>query len=372
LREGSRILARRQARIPAIRVGWKHELQGRAIAMRKVMLAAVTTVLVAASSRTALAKDHFTIGISNGSVGSEWRTQMIDEAMAAAKAWQTRGITVNVIAQSATVDIPGQIAQISNFINQGVDAILIDPNSPTAFDPIIAQGKAKGILVIATDQEVSSKDALYIGINQKQWAEQSAKWLAKALNGKGNIVCINGVAGHPVDQMRVSGYKEVFAKYPDIKILSEVNANWDEAQGQQAMQTLLATYPEINGVWVQDGMAVGAWRAIAAANRHDIAATGEVRVDFLKLWHDSKYDSGAAVNPPGVMASALDVAVLRLQAREFKDGILQGQYGNAIYLPIPFIDNSNLEEVYAKVKDLPGYVSVTSVITPDQAEKAFK
>jgi ribose transport system substrate-binding protein len=172
--------------------------------------------------------------------------------------------------------------------------------------------------------------------------------------------------------MRVAGYREVFAKYPGIKILNEVNANWDEAQGQQAMQNLLATYPDIKGVWVQDGMAAGAWRALTAAKRTDVAATGEVRVDFLKLWHDNHYNSGASVNPPGVMASALNVAVLKLQGREFKDGIFQGQYGNAVYLPIPLIDNSNFEQIYEKVKDAPGYVSVTTVITPDQAERAFK
>ncbi len=76
---------------------------------------------------------------------------------------------------------------------------------------------------------------------------QSADWLAKTLKGKGNVVAINGVAGHPANQMRVAGYKEVFAKYPGIKILNEVNANWDEAQGQQAMQNLLATYPNSMG-----------------------------------------------------------------------------------------------------------------------------
>src|SRR5579862_9050363 len=123
----------------------------------KFLIAAVLAALAGGWSLVAEAKDNFVIGLSNGWVGSEWRTQMIDEAEAAAQAWATKGVTVKTIAQSATVDVPGQIAQIRNFINQGVDAILINPNSPTAFDPIIAQAKAKGILVIATDQEVSSK-----------------------------------------------------------------------------------------------------------------------------------------------------------------------------------------------------------------------
>jgi len=339
---------------------------------KRAWFAGIAVAAGMAASAPGYAKDNFTIGLSNGWVGSEWRTQMIDEAEAAAKAWAAKGVTVKTDAQSATVDIPGQIAQVRNFINEGVDAILINPNSPSAFDPIIAQAKAKGILVIATDQEVTSKDALYVGIDQKGWAMKSAEWLAKTLNGKGNIVCINGVAGHPANQARVAGYKAVFEKYPGIKILNEVNADWDEAKGQQAMQNLLATYPSINGVWVQDGMAAGAWRAITDAKRTDIAATGEIRADFLKLWKENHYNTGASVNPPGVMASALNVAVLKLQGHEFKEGAFAGQFGNAIYIPFPFIDNSNFEQAYEQVKDKPGYISVTSVVTPDQAMAYFK
>ncbi|UCD68950.1 MAG: ABC transporter substrate-binding protein [Betaproteobacteria bacterium] len=338
---------------------------------KKLVTIVLAAVLGAGLTTAANGQDQFVIGLSNGWIGSEWRTQMIDEATAAAKEWGKRGVAVTVIAQSSNVDVPGQIAQIRNFMNRGVDAIIVNPNSPTAFDPIFAQAKRRGILVISTDAEVSSKDAIYVGIDQKGWAMQSAEWLAKTLKGKGNVVAINGVAGHPANQMRVAGYREVFAKYPDIKILNEVNANWDEAQGQQAMQNLLATYPSINGVWVQDGMAAGAWRALQDAGRTDIAATGEIRVDFLKTWKENNFNSGASVNPPGCMASALNVAVLRLQGHEFKDGIFQGQYGNAIYIPIPLIDSSNFNSIYEKWKDEAGYISVSTAVTPQQAKRRY-
>jgi ribose transport system substrate-binding protein len=137
------------------------------------------------------------------------------------------------------------------------------------------------------------------------------------------------------------------------------------------MQNLLATYPQINGVWVQDGMAAGAWRALTEAKRTDVAATGEIRVDFLKTWKEKKYNSGASVNPPGCMASALNVAVLRLQGRQFKDGIFQGQYGNAIYIPIPLIDGSNFDKIYPQWKDKPGYISVSVVVSPEEAENRW-
>lgn len=341
--------------------------------MKKLAKIALSTVALAAISVSASFAADYKIGLSNGWVGSEWRTQMIEEAQAAAAAWKEKGHNVEVVVQSANVDVPGQIAHVRNFINEGVNAIIINPNSPTAFDPVFAQAKEAGILVISTDAEVSSPDALYVGIDQKAWGAAGAEWLAKTLNGKGNVVAINGVAGHPANEMRVAGYKEVFAKYPDIKIVNEVNANWDQAQGQQAMQNLLATYPDINGVWVQDGMAAGAWKSIMDAGKtSSIAATGEIRKDFIDIWTKDKLNSGASVNPPGVMASALNVAVLMLDGKELKEPATAGQYKNAMYLPIPFIDTSNLAEAAKQAEGKPGYYSYTSQLSIEDAEKLFK
>ena len=329
-------------------------------------------VVIALSVSSAWAED-FTIGLSNGWVGSEWRTQMIEEAEAAAATWSERGVDVKAVVQSANVDVPGQIAHIRNFINQGVDAIIINPNSPTAFDPVFAQAKEAGILLISTDAEVSSSDAMYVGIDQKAWAKSSAKWLAETLGGTGSVVAINGFAGHPANEMRVEGYRQVFAEYDGIKIANEVNANWDQAQGQQAMQNLLATYPDLDGVWVQDGMAAGAWRAIQDADRtKDIAATGEIRKDFIDIWSKNNLNSGASVNPPGEMASALNVAVLLLQGKELAEPADDGVYGNAIYLPIPFIDADNLADASTQLEGKAGYVSYTSSLSIEDAEKLFK
>lgn len=341
--------------------------------MRKFAALALTTVAALAVSAFSTQAADYKIGLSNGWVGSEWRTQMIEEAQAAAAAWKDKGVNVEVVVQSANVDVPGQIAHVRNFINEGVNAIIINPNSPTAFDPVFAQAKEAGILVISTDAEVSSPDATYVGIDQKAWGAAGAKWLAETLGGKGNVVAINGVAGHPANEMRVAGYKEVFGQYPDIKLVNEVNANWDQAQGQQAMQNLLATNPDINGVWVQDGMAAGAWKSIIDAKKQDsIAATGEIRKDFIDLWTKDKLNSGASVNPPGVMASALNVAVLMLEGKELKEPATAGQYKNAMYLPIPFIDSKNLADAAKAVEGKPGYYSFTSQLSIEDAEKLFK
>jgi len=330
-----------------------------------------TAVALTAMGMSASAQEY-KIGLSNGWIGSEWRTQMIDEAKAAAEAWAGRGVTIEVLVQSNNVDVPGQIAHVRNFINEGVDAIIINPNSPTAFDPVFAQAKDAGILVISTDAEVSSPDAIYVGIDQTAWGAAGAKWLAEALGGKGTIVTIDGIAGHPANTMRVNGYTEVFANYPDIEIVNQANASWDQAQGQQVMQNLLATYPNINGVLVQDGMADGALKAITAAGRAgDIIATGEIRKDFLTNWVENNINTGASVNPPGVMASALNVAVFMLEGRELKEPATAGQYGNSLYLSIPFIDNSNVAEELAKLEGRPSYYTVSTSLSIEEAEALF-
>lgn len=334
-----------------------------------ILILTVAAIMIVAGNSQA---ESYTIGLSNGWVGSEWRTQMIDEAKAMAAKWKAHGIEVKVIVQSANVDIQGQIAHVRNFINQGVDAIIINPNSPTAFDPVFRKAKKQNIVVISTDAEVSSKDAIYVGIDQKGWAMKSAQWLADTLQGKGKVVAINGVAGHPANQMRVEGYREIFAKYPGINILNEVNANWDQAQGQQAMQNLLATYPDIDGVWVQDGMAAGAWRAILSEGRTNIAATGEIRKDFLETWKAKSLNSGASVNPPGCMASALNVTVHMLSGKKFNKPVSDGKYGNALYIPIPFIDKNNFDDAYGQVQGKPGHYSVSSSLTIAEAAAYFK
>lgn len=124
--------------------------------MFRHLMAAAALVLAAYTSAHAQ-EQSFKIGLSNSFVGSEWRTQMIEEAQAAAKRGAKKGVKVEVVVQSGNVDVQGQIGHIRNFMNQGVDAILINPGSPTAFDPIFAQAKARNILVIATDAEVSSR-----------------------------------------------------------------------------------------------------------------------------------------------------------------------------------------------------------------------
>ncbi len=339
---------------------------------RFVLHSLLAGVAVAAACGVQAQEKSYKIALSNGWVGSEWRTQMIDEARAAAQAWKQRGVNIELVVQSKTMDAQTQISDVRNFINQGVNAIIIDPNGPTAFNPTFKQAKAAGITIIATDGEVTSPDALFVGIDQKEWAALSADWLAKSLDGKGSVVMINGIAGHPANQARVAGVKEVFAKYPDIKVVNEANADWDQAKAQQVTQTLLATYPALAGIWVQDGEAEGTWRALEAANKAaTMNATGELRASFVRQWAAKKWNAAASINPPGCMASALNVAVLLLQGNKLKSGLLAGPNKNALYVPTKLVTSQTVAAAAKELDGKPDHAFVTLVLSPEEVKQRF-
>jgi len=321
----------------------------------------------------------FTIGISNGFVGSEWRTQMLSELERVNAEYKAAGLTTDLVVESADVDVQGQTQQIRNLINRNVNAIIINPNSQTALNGVIQEATDAGIVVIAVDQEISAPKAVNVVIDQTEWARMSAQWMADTLGGKGNIVIINGIAGHPANEARYNGVKEVLAKYPDIKVLNVGNANWDQATGQQVMSDLLASQPNIDAVWTQDGMAQGVLQAIETANPAKWPlVVGEARAGYMQLWDKISasrpdFTSYGVINPPAVGASGLRVAVELLQGREFKDGTLKGPYGNSVYVPIPgVVSKENFAAEFAKVKDQPASYVVDGMISEAEAKAYFK
>ncbi|MBE3559888.1 MAG: ABC transporter substrate-binding protein [Ktedonobacteraceae bacterium] len=325
------------------------------------------------------AKGPFVIGVSNGFVGSEWRTQMIQDMQTVNAEYMKQGLTKDLLVQSADVDAQGQIQQIRDLMNRGANAIIINPNSQTALNPVIKEAHDRGVIVISVDQEVSAPSAINVVIDQTEWARMSARWLAQQLNGKGNVVVINGIAGHPANEARYNGVKEVFAQYPGIKVLNVVNANWDEATGQQKMADLLASQPNIDGVWVQDGMAQGALQAVIAANPAKWPVmVGEARAGYVHLWQKVKqtrpdFASYGVVNPPGVGASGLRIAVELLQGKKLKDGMLKGPFNNSLYVPIPgTVSKDNFDQSYEQVKDKPAAYTMDGMITDAEAKAFFQ
>jgi ribose transport system substrate-binding protein len=306
----------------------------------------------------------YVIGLSNSFSGNSWRAEMVASFKYAAEQMKAKGTLKDYIVADATGSTANQIQQIQNLIARGVNAILIDANSATALNPVIEQAHQAGILVVTFDNTVTSPYAIDVTVNQVDWGQLTAQWLVQKMGGKGNIIVLNGQAGSPVSNERWQGAKQVFDQYPGIKILSEVNANWDQGTAQQAVANLLPSFPVINGVWSQGGaMTLGAIYAFQAAGRPLVPMTGEANNGLLKFWkaNESKgFDTIAPASPTGLSVQALDIAV---QA-------LQGQQVAQLYNPAPpVITSANLDQ-YVQVA-MPDSLWLPTTLPESQLKKLF-
>ena len=328
----------------------------------------------AAAESSAAADGPFTIGVSNGFVGSEWRTQMIANLEEANAELMEAGLTNELVIESADTDVQGQIQQIQNLINRGVDAIIVNPNSQDGLNSVLEEAVDAGIVVIAVDQEISAEGAINVTIDQKEWAKISARWLAEQLGGEGDILLIEGFVGHPANEARMEGVQEVLDEYPDINVVGRDSGMWDQATGQQVASDLLASVPNVDGVWTQDGMATGVLNALITADLDPFpVSSGEARKSYLELWDEvssenENFTSIGVVNPPGVGVSGLRVAVEILQGGTPDASQFSGPFENTFYVPIPFeVTQETLDENLEEYADEAPSYTLDGMISQEEA-----
>lgn len=316
----------------------------------------------------------FTIGVSNSFVGSEWRTQMVQNIEDVVAEYNTKGVQVDLVVESADTDVPGQQQQIQNLVNRGVNAIIINPGDVSGLNLDLEDAASQGIVVIAVDQEIGAQGVYNVVIDQTEWARISARWLVHELGGKGDIVLIEGFVGHPANEARMSGALEIFDQYPDIHVVGRESGGWDQATGQQVMSDLLASVPNIDGVWTQDGMAFGVLSAVRTANPEKWpVVVGEARSGYLQLWKEVLADhpdfrSIGVVNPPGVGADGVRVAMEILCGGTVDSSKLAGPNGNSLYVPIPYaVTTEDFESYFQQFGGFPASYTLDGFITQDQA-----
>ncbi len=336
------------------------------------------TTAPAQAEQPAAAK-KFTIGVSNPFISSEYRTQMIQELKDINEEYKTAGVTNDLVIESADTDVAGQIQQLQNLMSKKVDAILVNPGDAQGLNATLEEAVKAGIVVLSIDQELQVPGVYNVGHNQKAWAMTSAKWLADKLQ-KGNIVEIEGFPGHPANEYRMSGVAEVLANYPDIKVLAKDTGKWDEATGQQVMSNFLAGFPgKIDGVWTQDGMAIGALQAVMAANPPKWPImVGEGRCQYLKLWDQIRkttnpnFESIGVANAPGVNATGLRIAIDILQGKKVDTSKLGGQNGQSFIIPSPVtVTQDNFQQWLDFCKDKPDQYLLDGIMTQQEVLDNF-
>jgi ribose transport system substrate-binding protein len=239
----------------------------------------------------------YILGVSNTLVGNGFREEMICGAKAQALA---SGRISKVLVQNQNGGAPEQIAAIRTLISAGANAILANPADAAALNPVIADAKRKGIVFVAVDQAVTAPEAYIATNDQVEYAKLGVAWLAKKLNGKGNIVEMRGAKGVPADTDRHKGFQEELKNWPNIKVVKSVYSNWDWPTASKEMLNILQSGTKVDGVWTSgiDSIVVDAYKT---AGKPLVPIVGADNNGFLKQMINDKQLDGAAVTNPAVI-----------------------------------------------------------------------
>jgi ribose transport system substrate-binding protein len=296
-------------------------------------------------------KAPFTLGWANIYSVPTWMKQTEGTIAAEVEELKKQGLVDKLVITDAQGDANVQIQQIQSMIDSNVDAIILIAGSSTAPARVIADACAKGIAIINFDSLVDTDQVTAkVNTDSSQWGDQAAKFLIDAMGGKGKILILNGPAGVSVSDDRRKGVDAELKAHPDVKILAETNTPYNVAPAQEAVTSLLFANPEIDGILSLGGaLSAGAVLALDKQGRDQVPITGENARQFLELWKEKGLKSWATMQPNWLGAFATYTAV---QALEGKD------VPAFVKIPLPVIDNSNIDEYLARAKDFPadGYI----------------
>jgi ribose transport system substrate-binding protein len=168
---------------------------------------------------------------------------------------------------------PEQANQLQDLLTATkINTLVIFPFESAALTKPVAQAKAKGVYVTVVDRgltDTSAQDA-YVSGDNTAFGRIPAEYLAKALNGKGNIVALRGIPT-TIDNERMDAFNAVLKNYPDIKLLDAKHGNWNRDDAFKVTQDFLTRFKQLDAIWAaDDDMAVGVLKAIEQAKRKDI------------------------------------------------------------------------------------------------------
>ncbi len=308
----------------------------------------------------------YIIGFCNYATANSWQVQMEAEFRYKAEELKKQGVISEYYVTNANGDVSKQIADFKDLLTKNADAIIITAISPTALSPVCEEAAEDGVVVVAFDSCVETDDIAGKVVSDDQaFGRVGAQFIVDQLGGKGDVAMLDGIAGSACSDNRHIGAMEVFAKYPDIKIVSQTNADWDYAKGKMAVEAILASGINVDAIWSQGGaMTQAAVDAYNEAGKKLVPMSGEGNNGFLKTWRDNVdkgFTSICPWYPTYISTVAMDQALKALNGEKIE---------KILVMPVKSITEDQIDSYYNP--ELPDSYWVITNLNQDQVKEIFK
>lgn len=172
------------------------------------------------------------------------------------------------------------IHQIREFIRQEVDVLIVGTNDAQLVVPVIEEAYEKGIKVLILDRGVqTSRYTSFLNSDNKLIGRMAGRFIAERLNGKGQVLLMEGIMTADVTQDRTQGFMDVMADYPELKVIRRTG-NFLRKDALIEMEKLISEGVTVNAIFSESDSMLSGVRAVLARYQIDPASIITIGCDY--------------------------------------------------------------------------------------------
>jgi ribose transport system substrate-binding protein len=217
----------------------------------------------------------------------------------------------DLIVVDSADDAAKERSNVEDLVQKGVGALIINPTDSDAVVNSIKVANDAKIPVITVDRAANGGTVVtHIASDNVKGGEMAANFILQKLNGKANIVELQGIPGASATRDRGKGFHNIVDGKANVKVVASQAADFDRTKGLTVMENIIQSTPKFDAVFAHnDEMALGAVKALKTANK-SVIVVGFDGGDDAKAAVKSGDMAATIAQQPDLMGSmAIDNAV---------------------------------------------------------------
>ncbi|MCY8510986.1 ribose ABC transporter substrate-binding protein RbsB [Bacillus mojavensis] len=261
-------------------------------------------------------KKEFTIGLSISTLNNPF---FVSLKKGIEKEAEKRGMKVIIV--DAQNDSSKQTSDVEDLIQQGVDALLINPTDSSAISTAVESANSIGVPVVSIDRSAEQgKVETLVASDNVKGGEMAAEFIADKLGNGAKVAELEGVPGASATRERGSGFHKIADQKLDV--VTKQSADFDRTKGLTVMENLLQGHPDIQAVFAHnDEMALGALEAINSSGKDILVVGFDGNKDAISSIKDGKLSATVAQQPELIGKLATEAADQILHGKKVKKTI---------------------------------------------------
>ena len=218
------------------------------------------------------------------------------------------GYSTVALAPSSS-SVTNQLQGYQTLLNDHVDMILAQVQSPTAYNSLIDKAAKEGIPTIGVLNYIADANAINVVPNSVLGGAELAQFVVHQAQGKGLVMFLHGIPGVPIDTDTMNGANAVLKLCSGITTNESIVTQFAPPIAKQQMLSFLNTHTQpVAGVITAGPFTAGVIQAFLQAGRTVPPVTNNgLDEGGLGYWlqHESTFNGVALANTPNGLANAV-------------------------------------------------------------------